>query len=117
MSCEIIKRIKEEIERDKDYRLLKNQKVIVNGSIDFKCAFTEKPKCDQPGGCSKSVLIIRDKGSGTIETYAVTRYKKDGWGYVPGTGYKYGANMHNWLDQECNGHRVVKWAYLPELSS
>ncbi len=131
MSCEIIKRIKEEIERDKDYKLLKNEKVIVKGkidtnqkpgrieafNIDFKCAFMEKPECDKPGDCSKVILVVRDKGPGTMETYAVTRYKKDGWGYVPGTGYKYGINMHNWLDQESNGYRVVKWAFLPDLSS
>lgn len=132
MSCQIIKRIQEEMERDRDYKLLKNNIVKAEGKIDteqkpgsieafnldFKCAFTEKPKCDQPGNCSKSVLVIRDRGhTGSAETYTVTRYKEDGWGYVPSSGYIYGVNMHNWLDQESNGYRVVKWAYLPDLPS
>jgi hypothetical protein len=101
MSCEIIKRIKEEMAT----------------SLNFRCAFIDKPECNEPGDCSKVILVVRDKGPGTMETYAVTRYKKDGWGYVPGSGYKYGINMHNWLDQESNGYRVVKWAYLPDLSN
>jgi hypothetical protein len=123
MSCEIIKRIKEEIERDRDYKLLTNEMVKVKGKIDtkqkpgriaklsdfgFKCAFTEKPECDQPGGCSKPVLVIRDCGDGTLKSYSISRYRPDGWGNTA---------EYLWLDQESNGYRVLKWAYLPDLSS
>lgn len=124
MSCEIIKRIQKEIARDRDYKLLKNEKVTVNGSIDtgqkpgsiedfnldFKCAFKEKPKADQPGGSSKNVLVIRDRGDRTLKSYSISKYRPEGWGSA---GYY--ADEYLWLDQDSN--RVVKWSYLPDLSS
>ena len=57
--------------------------------------------------CSDCVLVVRDCGEGTLESYSISRYRPDGWG----------KKSYKWLDQEVNGYRVTKWAYLPPSKS
>lgn len=70
-------------------------------------AFMEKPDCSHFSASSECVLIIRDCGPGTLESYSISRYRKDGWEKMKGTN-----GVVCWLDQENRGYRVTKWAYL-----
>ncbi len=74
----------------------------------WKSAFDEKPDCSHFTGSSDCVLVVRDCGEDTLESYAISKYRAKGWGDL------YGSNMeYKWLDQEVNGYRVTKWCYLP----
>ena len=70
-------------------------------------AFMEKPDCSHFTGCSDCVLIVRDCGPDTLESYAISRFRKNGWEKMRGTD-----RVIYWLDQDDRGYRVTKWAYL-----
>ena len=74
----------------------------------WKNAFLEKPDCTHFTGSSDCVLVVRDCGEDTLESYAISKYREKGWGDLYGSNRKY-----QWLDQEVNGYRVTKWCYLP----
>lgn len=74
-------------------------------------AFIDKPPCAQDSSESDCVLVIRDCGPDTLESYAISKYREKGWGGVCDSDRKC-----FWLDQEDKGYRVVKWAYLPPIS-
>jgi hypothetical protein len=89
--CEVLKQFEE----------LKSRQLV------WHDASIENPDCSHFTKSSACVLVVRDCGPGTLESYAISRYREDSWGSMPGTNRKY-----FWLDQEVNGYRVTKWAYL-----
>ena len=70
-------------------------------------ALKVKPDCSHFTGASDCVLVVRDCGPKTLESYAISKYREEGWGDMYGSKIEY-----LWLDQEVNGYRVTKWAYL-----
>lgn len=76
-------------------------------TLKWHDALTEKPDCSHFTGSSESVLVVRDCGDGTLESYAISKYREEGWGDMHGSNRQY-----KWLDQEVMGYRVVKWANL-----
>jgi len=77
----------------------------------WRCAKTNPPPVFDGLGCSDCVLVIRDCGDGTLESYAVSRYRPNGWGHSDSQ------NCHEWLNQGVNGYRVTKWCELPPSES
>lgn len=74
---------------------------LKSNALIWHDAFKDQPDCNHFTGSSESVIVVRDCGTGTLESYAVTTYRKEGWG-----------KGCYWLHQEDHGYRVTKWAYL-----
>jgi len=85
-------------DQDKVIKLVEDLK---SNALIWHDAFKDQPDCTHFTGSSESVIVVRDCGPGTLESYSVTTYRKKGWG-----------NGYYWLHQENNGYRVTKWAYL-----
>jgi hypothetical protein len=81
---------------------MKNKSVL-----KWRCAKSDKPPVFDGLGCSDCVLVIRDCGDGTLESYAISRYRPGGWGHDSQQ------KCYEWLDQGVNGYRVTKWCELP----
>jgi len=75
--------------------------------LKWNDALKVKPDCCHFTGSSDCVLVVRDCGPDTLESYSISKYRPDGWGDMYGSKREY-----LWLDQEVNGYRVTKWAYL-----
>lgn len=86
---------------------------LESNQLTWRCAFNDKPDCTHSTGSSGCVLVVRDCGENTLESYAISKYRDKGWG-VKMTNHMFGSNIeYKWLDQEINGYRVTKWCYLP----
>lgn len=73
--------------------------------LKWHCAKTNPPPVLDSVSCSLDVLVIRDCGPGTLESYAITSY----WPAAEGS--------FHWRNQETHGYRVTKWCELPPSES
>lgn len=62
-------------------------------------------------GCSDNVLVVRDCGDGTLPSFSVSRYRRQGFGKTLSGKYEY------WHGQESNGYRVIGWSALPDVNN
>lgn len=85
---------------------LKVEAKVENLEIEWHDASVETPDTPNFGG-SERLLVLRDAGPGSRQSFSITSYKPDGWGRNSG--------HEKWLYQESRGFRVLKWAYLPEV--